>query len=176
MSDLVIVSNRLPVQRAAGKWRTSPGGLVSALKPILSDRASVCIGWAGAVGQAPDPFVHDGIHNMPVRLTRDELASYYDGLANATIWPLYLDASRPPVYRRRWWGPYVEVNRRFAAAAAETVAPGGPLLGSRSIEPVISTEGASVVAPACSVPVSAALWAQPATRSATATTLTRVLH
>jgi len=69
--------------------------------------------------------VHDGIRNVPVKLSRRELASYYDGFSNRTLWPLYHDAIRTPEYRRRWWQPYVEVNNRFAAAAADAVAPNG---------------------------------------------------
>ena len=36
-SDLIVVANRLPVHRTgpAAPWETSPGGLVSALMPIL---------------------------------------------------------------------------------------------------------------------------------------------
>lgn len=125
-SDIVIVSNRLPVNRVKkngeSKWETSPGGLVSALTPILHERPSTWIGWAGSAGTKPKPFTHDGIHNVPVRISRDELSAYYDGFANATLWPLYHDAIRPPEYHRHWWGPYVEVNRRFAQAAAEIAA------------------------------------------------------
>lgn len=130
-SDIVIVSNRLPVNRVkqgrGSQWQTSPGGLVSALTPILQDRPSTWVGWAGSAGTTVKPFVHDGIHNVPVKISRDELAGYYDGFSNRTLWPLYHDAIRPPEYHRRWWWPYVEINRRFAEAAAEWTAEGGTL-------------------------------------------------
>ncbi len=126
----VIVSNRLPVHRTRKKrggsgWETSPGGLVSALKPILAERDSTWVGWADAPGETPAPFRHDGVDLMPVPLTRGERTAYYDGFSNRTLWPLYHDAIRPPEYRRRWWGPYVDVNRRFAEAAARAVKRGG---------------------------------------------------
>jgi len=128
-SDIVIVSNRLPVHRVrkgkSSSWETSPGGLVSALTPILRDRESTWIGWAGSSGTAPRPFTHDSIHNVPVRISKPELEAYYDGFSNATLWPLYHDAIRTPAYHREWWDPYVEVNRRFAEAAAKAVDPGG---------------------------------------------------
>ena len=127
--ETVILSNRLPVHRVkkdgAAAWETSPGGLVSALNPILRDGSSMWIGWAGTAASAPKPFTHDGIRNVPIHLTREELASYYDGFSNRTLWPLYHDAIRTPEYRRRWWQPYVDVNRRFAAAAADLVARNG---------------------------------------------------
>ncbi len=128
-SQIVIVSNRLPVARvrcgSSHEWRTSPGGLVSALTPILTTRPSRWIGWAGTAGAAPEPFEHEGIQNHPVRLSRDEIETFYEGFCNRTLWPLYHDAVRTPEYRRRWWRPYVEVNRRFAEAAAENVAKRG---------------------------------------------------
>ncbi len=128
-SQIVIVSNRLPVARVrrggTNEWRTSPGGLVSALTPILSKRPSRWIGWAGTAGPAPEPFEHEGILNHPVRLSREEMETYYEGFCNRTLWPLYHDAVRTPEYRRRWWRPYVEVNRRFAEAVADTVAKRG---------------------------------------------------
>ena len=128
-SQIVIVANRLPFHRVrrggTSEWATSPGGLVSALTPVLKNRTSCWIGWAGAAGAAPDPFEHEGIHNHPVRLSRYELETFYEGFCNRTLWPLYHDAVRTPEYRRRWWRPYVEVNRRFAEAAAGQVARGG---------------------------------------------------
>ena len=128
-SQIVILSNRLPVHRVrrdgVSRWQTSPGGLVSALSPILRQRPSTWIGWAGIAGTAPQPFEHDGVHNVPVKLSRDEVESFCEGFCNRTLWPLYHDAVRTPEYRRRWWRPYVEINRRFAEAAAEAVARKG---------------------------------------------------
>jgi len=128
-SEIVIVSNRLPVHRVTldgkSQWKTSPGGLVSALTPILQSRPSTWVGWSGQPGEAPDSFEHDGIKNEPVPLSKSEVTTFYEGFANRTLWPLYHDAVRTPEYRRRWWGPYVEVNQRFAEAAAEAAAPNG---------------------------------------------------
>ena len=49
---LVIVSNRLPIaprRGDMGQWQVqpSPGGLVTALAPILSERGGLWIGWPG---------------------------------------------------------------------------------------------------------------------------------
>ena len=54
-------------------------------------------------------------------LSEDEVVTYYEGFCNATRWPLYHDVIAPPVYSRRWWHSYVEVNQRFAAAVASHV-------------------------------------------------------
>jgi trehalose 6-phosphate synthase len=120
--DLVLLSNRLPVHRVeeegSGHWAISPGGLVSALTPVLAERDCTWIGWVGDAGEAPAPFELGRILNVPVPLSGDDIAGYYEGFANRTLWPLYHDAVRPPQYHRHWWRPYVDVNRRFAEVAA----------------------------------------------------------
>jgi trehalose 6-phosphate synthase len=76
------------------------------------------IGWAGAVGEAPAPFTLDGIRMHPVGLSNRDVRDYYEGFSNGTLWPLYHDAVAAPQFHRHWWDNYVEVNRRFANAAA----------------------------------------------------------
>jgi trehalose 6-phosphate synthase len=122
---LVVVANRLPVRRVGrNQWRFSPGGLVSALRPILSQTDAVWVGWTGVVGPAPRPFSFDRFHLHPVSLNRADLEGFYHGFSNGTLWPLYHDAIRWPEYHRRWWGSYLEVNRRFAEITASVAAPG----------------------------------------------------
>jgi len=125
---LIIVANRLPVERvrSAGKqlWKCSPGGLVTALEPVLRQRGGAWIGWSGIAGPAQRPFVFDGLAMRPVRLSADEVETYYQGFSNATLWPLYHDAIRTPVFDPSWWEPYVRVNQRFAEAAAAAAQPG----------------------------------------------------
>jgi len=125
--DLVIVANRLPVRRTTARggdtWTTSPGGLVSALAPIVRERDGAWVGWTGVAGPAPPPFVASGITNLPVSISRAEVTDFYQGQCNSTFWPLYHDAVREPEYHRHWWVRYVEVNRRFAEATAQAAAP-----------------------------------------------------
>ena len=123
--DLVVVANRLPVHRSclASPWETSPGGLVSALMPILREHHGVWIGWAGSLEAASEPFSHEGLFNVPVPISPDEVENYYEGFSNSSLWPLYHDACQTPHYHRHWWNPYVQVNRRFAEKAAECAAP-----------------------------------------------------
>src|SRR5690606_23021330 len=129
-SELVVVANRLPVTRAPrarpnqpDEWDLSPGGLVSALTPVLQKRVSTWVGWPGA-GPAPRRLESQGIQLRPVSLTRAQVEGYYAGFSNHTIWPLYHDAVRPPRYHRPWWRCYVDVNRCFAEAAIAEAAPG----------------------------------------------------
>ncbi|MEJ2482005.1 MAG: trehalose-6-phosphate synthase [Gemmatimonadota bacterium] len=127
VSDFVMVANRLPVSRddERDRWVTSPGGLVSALVPILTEREGAWIGWTGAPDDAPSPFEHDGMRLIPVPLSAEDLDSYYLGFCNNTLWPLYHNAIRTPAYHRHWWRPYEAVNERFAEAVAETLSPRG---------------------------------------------------
>jgi trehalose 6-phosphate synthase len=128
-SSFVVVANRLPVDEVSGPdgqrhWRPSPGGLVTALHPVLTQHRGTWIGWPGGAGEAPEPFELEGIHIHPVQLSSEEVERYYEGQSNATIWPLYHDAVETPVYKRRWREAYRVVNRRFARAAADVAADG----------------------------------------------------
>jgi trehalose 6-phosphate synthase len=127
--DFVVVSNRLPVDRVIPPdgesfWKHSPGGLVTALEPIMRASAGAWIGWAGQPDLEFEPFSSDGIEIVPVPLSADDLENYYEGFSNDTLWPLYHDVIAPPSYHREWWESYVEVNQRFADAAISIAADG----------------------------------------------------
>ena len=129
-SSLVVVANRLPIDDSvapdgACEWRCSPGGLVSALHPLLRHTPATWVGWAGGTGPAPEVSDIDGVRMHTVPLSAEDLRDHYEGFANATLWPLYHDAVEQPEYHRRWWDAYRRVNQRFAEAAAEVAEPGG---------------------------------------------------
>ncbi|MGB7365077.1 MAG: trehalose-6-phosphate synthase, partial [Rhodococcus sp. (in: high G+C Gram-positive bacteria)] len=126
-SDFVVVANRLPVDldtTADGSrvWKRSPGGLVTALEPILRSNNGAWVGWPGVPDVDIEPFEDDGLDLIPVPLSGQEVADYYEGFSNATLWPLYHDVIVRPVYDRTWWNAYVEVNRRFAEATSKAAA------------------------------------------------------
>ncbi|NLU61407.1 trehalose-6-phosphate synthase [Rhodococcus sp. HNM0563] len=129
-SDFVVVANRLPVDLVEqsddgpARWQRSPGGLVTALEPVLRSVEGSWVGWTGTAGVALDPFIEDGLALHPVPLDEHEVAEYYEGFANSTLWPLYHDALVAPTFRREWWHTYQEVNRRFARAASLAAAQG----------------------------------------------------
>jgi trehalose 6-phosphate synthase len=127
--DFVVVSNRLPVDHVIGadgdaSWQHSPGGLVTALEPVMRAADGAWVGWAGQPDLEFEPFVSDGIHIVPVALSADDVEMYYEGFSNDTLWPLYHDVIAPPSYHREWWESYVVVNRRFADAAIAVAAQG----------------------------------------------------
>ncbi|MBI1378711.1 MAG: trehalose-6-phosphate synthase [Frankiales bacterium] len=138
--NFVVVANRLPVSAEVADdgtttWSRSPGGLVSALEPMLRGGDAAWVGWSGRL--APDPEAGDDLPPLEpvpddvgpcpldeVELTRRQVEGYYEGFSNSTLWPLFHDAIVPPVYHRHQWDPYVEVNRLFAGHVAAVAAEG----------------------------------------------------
>ena len=128
-SEFVVVANRLPVDLetlpdGTTRWKRSPGGLVTALEPILRNNKGAWIGWPGVPDVEVDPTEQDGIDIVPVPLSAKEVTDYYEGFSNATLWPLYHELIVRPEYHRIWWSAYVEVNRRFAEMTAKVAAEG----------------------------------------------------
>src|SRR5437879_4803423 len=132
-SDFVVVANRLPVDLerlpdGTTSWKRSPGGLITALEPLLRRRRGAWVGWPGVVDDVVDvvdePVTQDELQLHPVRLSADDVAEYYEGFSNATLWPLYHDVIVKPAYQREWWERYVAVNRRFAEATSRAAASG----------------------------------------------------
>ena len=116
-ADLVIVANRLPVDRVVNPdgstdWRRSPGGLVTALEPVMRANDGAWIGWPGGTDQDLEPFVEDGLSLVPIPLSESEIEEFYEGFSNATLWPLYHDVVAKPEFHREWFDAYVTVNRR----------------------------------------------------------------
>ncbi|GAA0929493.1 trehalose-6-phosphate synthase [Pseudonocardia zijingensis] len=128
-ADFVVVANRLPVDLeklpdGSRRWKRSPGGLVTALEPMLRSRDGAWVGWPGLPDADVEPLVEDGLHLHPVRLSAKEVEEYYEGFSNGTLWPLYHDVVAPPVFHRHWWQAYVRVNERFAEVTAQVAAKG----------------------------------------------------
>jgi trehalose 6-phosphate synthase len=128
-ADFVVVANRLPIDMerlpdGSTTWKRSPGGLVTALEPLLRRRRGAWIGWPGIPDADEGPIEQDDMYLWPVPLSADEVANYYEGFSNATLWPLYHDIIVKPIYHREWWDAYVTVNRRFAEATAKVAAEG----------------------------------------------------
>src|SRR3954449_9764126 len=125
--DFVVVANRLPVDRVVGEdgaisWRRSPGGLVTAVEPVMQKRDGAWVGWDGGPDGPDDAFDQDQMRLVPVTLSAQEVEEFYEGFSNATLWPLYHDVVAKPEFHREWWDTYVVVNRRFAEKAAEVAA------------------------------------------------------
>ncbi|MBD3256895.1 hypothetical protein GF377_00585, partial [candidate division GN15 bacterium] len=124
---LIVVSNRLPVAiyQHDNNWhiKPSPGGLVTALAPTMREAHGMWIGWPGCSPEAPADDLLRGQSDYdydlrPVMLTADEIARYYRGFANRSVWPLFHDLLGQFTFNTENWETYVEVNRRFADVTA----------------------------------------------------------
>ena len=112
-SPVVVVANRLPVDQVTDpdgstRWQRSPGGLVTALEPFVAGRGGAWVGWSGSAGEAPEPFESGGMSLIPIPLTEEVVDRYYEGMSNASLWPLYHDVVEKPEYHRKWWDTYVQ--------------------------------------------------------------------
>ncbi len=128
-AEFLVVANRLPVDRVVHEdgsedWRRSPGGLVTAIEPVMRANDGAWIGWSGGTDDHLEPFVEDGLTLVPVPLSAQEIEDFYEGFSNATLWPLYHDLVAKPEFHREWWEAYVRVNRRFAERTADFAAEG----------------------------------------------------
>jgi trehalose 6-phosphate synthase len=92
---------------------------VTALEPFLRVHHGAWVGWPGVPDVEVQPIEDDDMTLHPVPLSAVEVADYYEGFSNATLWPLYHDVVAPPVFHRHWWNAYQEINERFAAATAK---------------------------------------------------------
>ena len=127
-AEFVVVANRLPVDKEVlpddeVRWKRSPGGLVTALEPVLRSHTGAWVGWSGVPDSQDDPDI-DGLEIRAVPLSSTEIAEYYEGFSNGTLWPLYHDVIAKPQYHREWWNTYVAVHERFAKATADVAGHG----------------------------------------------------
>jgi trehalose 6-phosphate synthase len=111
---VVAVANRLPLQQGDNGWELSPGGLVTALRPVMSTHPGAWVGWDGGTKGMPETLPDSGVILEPIALSAAQARDYYRGFANATMWPLLHNAIEKPRFERAWWRSYQEVNRIFA--------------------------------------------------------------
>jgi trehalose 6-phosphate synthase/phosphatase len=119
---VVVVSNRLPftfTRTPKGlEQRPSPGGLVSALAPVLRKRGGTWVGWPGIEIREGEriPATGEPYRITPVLLSADEVQRYYHNFSNRTLWPLLHSLPGRARFDKRDWEVYSRVNERFAAA------------------------------------------------------------
>ena len=123
MSRLIVVSNRVAVP---GQSRS--GGLVVALDDALRDRGGVWFGWSGKAtrdGTRGLQREHErGVEYATMDLTTSDVAGYYDGFANRTLWPALHYRLDLVEYSRETHVIYRQVNARFADRLVEMLRPG----------------------------------------------------
>jgi len=130
MTRLLIVSNRLPltakVEQGAVSLTRSAGGLATALRGPHEKHDALWIGWPGDVSRLTDEqrrTVDEQLaaaRTVPVHLSPQQIARYYDGFSNGVLWPLfhYL-VDKVQLDARRDFHVYTEVNQIFANKVVE---------------------------------------------------------
>jgi len=115
--NIVIIANRLPVRMGEDGWELSPGGLVTALRPVMAAHSGAWVGWDGGTRGIPPTLPDLSVRLLPVGLSASQVRQYYHGFANASLWPLLHDAIEKPRFERTWWHSYQNVNAIFADKA-----------------------------------------------------------
>jgi trehalose 6-phosphate synthase/phosphatase len=136
---LLVVSNRAPVTASVreGKIRVrkSAGGLATGVgsylerRRIAEEQNALWVGWPGIV---VDNSMKRGVEDLllsehgvwPVFLTKEQIALYYEGLCNETIWPLFHYFPTYASYSDKNWQEYKRVNELFCEAVIEKASPG----------------------------------------------------
>lgn len=130
----IIVSNRLPVSvsKVEGKlvFNPSSGGLATAMSSLRKGgEDSLWIGWPGI---ATDELTAGDKATItrklreygcaPVFLSKAQIENFYDGYANATLWPMFHYFQSYALHNTAHWKAYQEVNRQFAKTIARYAA------------------------------------------------------
>ena len=131
---LLIISSRLPVTVVADgadlRMDASSGGVATGLRGLHDDSDSLWIGWPGVDGDHPSVdraaitarLATQRI--LPVWLDADEVTRFYEGFANAVLWPLFHYQLEQLPLQVQHWDTYVRINQRFADLAAAHYQPG----------------------------------------------------
>jgi trehalose-6-phosphate synthase len=129
---LIVLSNREPYEHCRRKGqiicRPTDGGLSTALDPLMRRFGGLWVAWgsgeadrdACGVAQLLDvPPEAPAYQLRRVWLAPEEVKGGYLGYANEVLWPLCHVTLDRVSYRRAFWEPYVNLNRRFADAVLE---------------------------------------------------------
>ena len=124
---LVVISNRVAVPKARGA-AGAQGGLAGALHATLKSRKGLWFGWSGEESETGETGniatqTSDGVTTATIDLSDTDVEEYYNGYANATLWPLFhyrLDLAQ---YERETGKGYERVNERFAELVTPLIEP-----------------------------------------------------
>ena len=124
---LIVISNRVAVPKARGA-AGAQGGLAGALHAALKSRRGLWFGWSGQESGSGrtghiDTQTGDGVTTATIDLSQRDIDEYYNGYANATLWPLFHYRLDLAEYERETGKGYERVNERFADLAAPLIEP-----------------------------------------------------
>jgi trehalose 6-phosphate synthase len=121
MSRIVLVSNRVPDPQG------SAGGLTVALESAVAGLEALWFGWSGRqVGETarePELAQAGSLTLARLDLTEQDYNEYYNGFANAALWPVFHSRTDLADFDPAFSAGYDRVNRRFAEALAPLIRP-----------------------------------------------------
>jgi trehalose 6-phosphate synthase len=125
MSRLIVVSNRVTAPES--KTRAPSGGLAVALSAALREYSGFWFGWSGRTIETFTGEIErrmaDDVAVVTVDLEESDFQEYYNGYANAALWPLFHYRIDLTAYDRSYGEGYERVNRRFAETLAPLIQP-----------------------------------------------------
>jgi trehalose 6-phosphate synthase/phosphatase len=135
MPRVIIVANRLPVTvnptETGVEVQKSTGGLATGLLRPHEQSGGLWIGWSGApqneLSEQQQAALDEQLADMrlvPVPLSAEQVARYYEGYSNGVLWPLFHYLLDQIPLHVRDWDSYVEVNEQFARIVARHYQPG----------------------------------------------------
>ena len=132
--QLIIVSNREPYEHTHSDKRITvrkpAGGLISALDPVMQTVGGTWIAWGSGDADRDTVDEHDRVAVPPqkpayslrrVWMSADEIAGFYEGHVNQTLWPLFHSQMEKVRFSRKEWDTYQQINRRFAECVVDEV-------------------------------------------------------
>lgn len=122
MPRLVIVSNRV-----AAPHQPRSGGLVVALDAALRETGGIWFGWSGKATRDGTRELHrteaGNVEYVTLDLTEADIAGYYDGFSNRTLWPALHYRLDLVEYSRETHVVYRQVNACIAERLAALLRP-----------------------------------------------------
>ena len=130
---LILAANRLPVRFARKdgvlELHPSAGGVATGLGALHRSLTSLWVGWPGVVTTSKGDRQAIG-HALarermrPVILSQTQVAQYYEGFSNRTLWPLFHYFPRSAVFDEALWRAYKNVNQLFCEEILAAYKPG----------------------------------------------------
>ena len=111
------------------KFSYSSGGLATAMSSLDTDD-QIWVGWPGIASDdltasekalITREFAKQGCY--PVHLTNQQIADFYEGYANDTLWPLFHYFPSLAKYNDAYWQAYQDVNQQFLRAVKKCSTP-----------------------------------------------------
>lgn len=132
MNPLIVVSNRLPVSVSRNgeggfTYNHTNGGLGTAMSSLKLKDGYIWIGWPGIASDNLNEaeksqiasHLMDNYGCVPVFQTEQQIADFYEGYSNDTLWPLFHYFPSYGSFKDQYWQAYKQVNQLYLNAIKE---------------------------------------------------------